>query len=34
MIRNKSEIKKALNEADKEQIEIIKKFKKEFKKEK
>lgn len=32
MIRNKNEIRKALNEADKEQIEFIKKFKKEFKK--
>lgn len=33
-LRNKNEIKKAIGEADKEQIELIKRFKKEFKKEK
>ena len=33
-IRNKVEIKKALGETDKEQVEMIKKFKKEFKAEK
>ena len=33
-IRNRSEMKKALGDADKEQMEIIRKFKKEFKKEK
>ncbi len=34
LIKNRSEIKRALSEADKDEIEIIKKFKKEFKKEK
>lgn len=34
MIKNKSEMKRALGETDKEQLDVINKFKKQFRKEK